>query len=70
MPYRRAMGATELRMYAIFDRRLTAARLATVEAAVAAGSELLVECSTMTDPGPDYTRVLLDGVEIARAQGY
>ena len=70
MPYRRTMEPSELRFYAACDRRLTASRLAAVEAAVAKGSELLVECSAVADPGPDYTRVLLDGVEIARAEGY
>jgi len=69
MPYTRDMDPQELQLYAICDRRLTPARIAEIEAAVAAGSALTMECSTLRDI-QEFTRVLLDGREVARAEGY
>ena len=69
MPYTRPMHVRELDIYAACDKRLTPERLAEIERAVAAGCELTMECSTVSDP-QEFTRVLLDGREIARAEGY
>lgn len=69
MPYVRPMETAELKMYSLSDRSLTAARIAEVEAKVAKGSKLTLEASTINDP-TEFTRVLLDGVQIAYAGGY
>jgi hypothetical protein len=69
MPYVRKMHPQELGLYAMNDPRLTLTRIAEIETAVAAGGVLQLECSTVRD-AYDYTRVLLDGREVARAKGY
>lgn len=69
MPYIRPMHVRELDIYAACDERLTPGRLAEIESAVAAGAKLTMECSTVSDP-QEFTRVLLDGREVARAEGY
>lgn len=69
MPYTRPMKTEELALYATCDRTLTPARIAEVEAKVAQGSKLVMEASTVNDP-TEFTRVLLDNVQIAYAAGY
>jgi len=69
MPYVRDMHPQELQLYATCDRRLTPMRIAEIEAAVATGSALTMECSTVRD-AREFTRVLLDGREVAYAEGY
>ena len=69
MPYARPMKTEELALYATCDRALTPTRIAEIEAKVAQGSKLVMEASTMNDPA-EFTRVLLDGVQVAYAGGY
>ena len=69
MPYTRPMQTRELAMYAACDRSLTPARIVEIEAKVAKGSKLVMEASTINDP-TEFTRVLLDGVQVAYAGGY
>lgn len=69
MPYARPMKTDELALYATCDRTLTPARIAEIEAKVGQGSKLVMEASTINDP-TEFTRVLLDGVQIAYAGGY
>ena len=69
MPYVRPMETKELEIFAACDRALTPARIAEVESKVAQGSKLTMEASTVNDPA-EFTRVLLDGVQIAYAEGY
>jgi hypothetical protein len=63
------MKTEELALYALCDRALTRSRIAEIEAKVAQGSKLTMEASTINDP-TEFTRVLLDGVQIAYAAGY
>jgi hypothetical protein len=63
------MKTKELKTFAVCDRSLTSARIAEIEAKVAQGSKLTMEASTINDP-TEFTRVLLDGVQIAYAEGY
>jgi len=70
MPYARPMHVSELHLYAIGAPHLTAQKIASIETKIAKGAKLTMECSSASDPGGDYTRVLLDGVEIARMEGY
>lgn len=69
MPYVRPMQAKELSMFAVCDRALTPVRIAEIEAKIAQGSKLTMEASTIKD-STEFTRVLLDGVQIAYAGGY
>ena len=69
MPYARPMKTEELTMYTFSDPSLTPSRIAEIKAKVALGSKLTMEASTMNDP-TEFTRVLLDGVQIAYAGGY
>ena len=69
MPYTRPMKTEELSMYAACDRSLTPVRIVEIEAKVAQGSKLVMEASTLNDP-TEFTRVLLDGMQVAYAGGY
>ena len=69
MPYVRPMQTMELSIFAVFDRSLTPVRIAEIEAKIAQGSKLTMEASTIKD-STEFTRVLLDGVQVAYAGGY
>ena len=69
MPYIRPMKTKELEIFAVCDRALTPDRIAEIEAKVAQGSKLTLEASTFSD-STEFSRVLLDGVQIAYAEGY
>ena len=69
MPYVRPMKTAELALYATCDRALSPARIAEIEAKVAQNSKLVMEASTINDP-TEFTRVLLDDMQVAYAGGY
>jgi hypothetical protein len=69
MPYTRPMKTQELKIFAICDRSLTPVHIAAIEEKVAQGSVLTMEASTVSDP-TEFSRVLLDGVQVAYTEGY